>query len=171
MNSWDKLSPCLLLIVYWLLHESWLNNNARIICLHCLFWDCLQFPFRIRASFMKRKIAASFLSESQFHHSPCFPKLMKTISKKSHSPLGSDWWITFEMNKWTIFKKAIRLWWWNEGIIAVMNWRGQDHLVNKAGHCNHVEDGHHFGVLQQKCFDGDFWARTLDDADRQKGKD
>ena len=91
------------------------NNNARIICLHCLFWDCLQFPFRIRASFMKRKIAASFLSESQFHHSPCFPKLMKTISKKSHRPLGSDWWITFEMNKWTILKKSNK--------IVVMKWR------------------------------------------------
>ena len=118
----------------------------------------------------KEKLPLLFLLESIFHHSPCFPKLMETVSKKSHSPLGSDWWITFEMNKWTIFKKAIRLWWWNEGIIAVMKWRRQDHLVNKAGHCNHVEDGHHFGVLQQKWFylstDENCWAKTPGDADK-----
>ena len=51
-----------------------------------------------------------------------------------------------------------------------MKWRGQEHLVNKAGHCNHVEDGHHFGVLQQKWFylstDENCWAKTPGDADK-----
>ena len=51
-----------------------------------------------------------------------------------------------------------------------MKWRRQDHLVNKAGHCNHVEDGHHFGVLQQKWFylstDENCWAKTPGDADK-----
>ena len=111
---------------------------------------------------MKRKIAASFFARIHISPFTLFPQAdeddLQEVPQPPRQRLMNHVW-NEQMNN---FQKSNK--------IVVMKWRRQDHLVNKAGHCNHVEDGHHFGVLQQKWFylstDENCWAKTPGDADK-----